>query len=317
LGILVLGDAGVDIVIPYGEAKKKIEDSGGVYIPVAQLKSGGTSANTAYCISKLGQYPTFIAKIGNDGLGKILLDDLSEVEMDLSQMVVSDEFETFRVLNVVDNEERLFFLFGEGGMSKYAATNLEVDEVGDALDKCNILVISGAYLGCTPIQYTILECMRRAEKRGATIILDLNLRCAEYELPKDLIEMAKKYIDTATFITGTLKGEFLRIFKPLSIDEIADNLTNSGKALIVRDGGNDTVLYTVEGIKRIPAFPQEKIVDTIGAGDNFTGGFAVAISLGHSLEEACRWGNATASFSLLSAGGKGSPNMEQLKEILG
>ena len=52
----------------------------------------------------------------------------------------------------------------------------------------------------------------------------------------------------------------------------------------------------------LSAYPPARMVDTTGAGDTFAAGLAIALGEGRSLEEACRFANAVASFGLEGEG---------------
>lgn len=52
----------------------------------------------------------------------------------------------------------------------------------------------------------------------------------------------------------------------------------------------------------LPAFAPSRIADSTGAGDTFAAGLAVALAEGRSLEDACRFANAVASFGLEGEG---------------
>jgi sulfofructose kinase len=76
--------------------------------------------------------------------------------------------------------------------------------------------------------------------------------------------------------------------------------------------GEEGAFYPHEGrLYRVPA-PAVQAVDTIGAGDNFHGAFALAISLGFDLHRAVRFAVATASLSCRDYGGRqGLPDLRE------
>ena len=58
-----------------------------------------------------------------------------------------------------------------------------------------------------------------------------------------------------------------------------------------------------EGEGHVPAFDMSgKVVETTGAGDGFNGGFATALAEGKSLDQAIRYGSATAAISVTRLG---------------
>lgn len=58
------------------------------------------------------------------------------------------------------------------------------------------------------------------------------------------------------------------------------------------------------------------VVDTLGAGDAFNGGFIAACLAEKDLQEATRWGNAAAALKIGKTGARGSPSREELLTLL-
>ena len=67
--------------------------------------------------------------------------------------------------------------------------------------------------------------------------------------------------------------------------------------LTVTDGGRPLSVMTREGVQQIPV-PSQTIVSTAGAGDAFCGGFLSALIAGLPVDQAARWGIATAGFAV-------------------
>ncbi|SAL34690.1 ribokinase [Caballeronia sordidicola] len=94
----------------------------------------------------------------------------------------------------------------------------------------------------------------------------------------------------------------------------ADVLLGKGvKAVIVTLGEAGALLHTPEESVLVPAFNCGRVVETAGAGDGFTGGFAAALARGESALDAVRFGCALASLSVTRAGT--APSMPKLAEI--
>jgi deoxyribose-phosphate aldolase len=81
-------------------------------------------------------------------------------------------------------------------------------------------------------------------------------------------------------------------------------LTLGEKGVLVKGGGSST---------QIAAFQVGRVIETTGAGDAFTGGFAVALAEGKSLIEAARYGSAVAGISVTRLGT--APSMPHRKEV--
>ena len=64
-----------------------------------------------------------------------------------------------------------------------------------------------------------------------------------------------------------------------------------------------------------PAFPA-RVVDLLGAGDAFNGGFIAAQVAGHDLIESLRWGNAVAALKIAQPGARGLPSRAEVEKLL-
>ena len=99
----VLGDANVDMILNLSDKKNLGEPA---------LFSGGSSANVASGLSKLGIDVSFFGSLGNDMYGKHVVDEMKADGIDVSNLELLDNYSTAMVIGVVeDNSERHFFLW--------------------------------------------------------------------------------------------------------------------------------------------------------------------------------------------------------------
>jgi len=90
----------------------------------------------------------------------------------------------------------------------------------------------------------------------------------------------------------------------------------TGAFLAVSNGPNDIVFLEDGVVRQLPVFEIEA-VDTLGAGDTFHGGFALAIAEGHSVIEAMRFGSAVAAIKCTRLGGPtGCPTRAEVETFL-
>jgi sugar/nucleoside kinase (ribokinase family) len=86
--------------------------------------------------------------------------------------------------------------------------------------------------------------------------------------------------------------------------------------LIVTDGKHGAYYLDGESLIRVPP-PKVLARDTTGAGDNFHGAFALAVSRGFDLYDAVRFSTAVASLSCREYGGRqGIPEYEEALEVM-
>ncbi len=94
----------------------------------------------------------------------------------------------------------------------------------------------------------------------------------------------------------------------------ADVLLKKGVgAVIVTLGEGGALLHSTTQSVLVPAFHCGRVVETAGAGDGFTGGFAAALARGEDAISAMRFGCALAGISVTRAGT--APSMPTLSEV--
>ena len=104
------------------------------------------------------------------------------------------------------------------------------------------------------------------------------------------------------------------------IADLADGLTriarNTDAFTAVSNGPDDIVYLEGGAVRRLPVF-RIAAVDTLGAGDAFHGGFALALSEGQSEVAAMRFGAATAGIKCTRIGGSaGTPTRAEVEALL-
>ena len=107
--IYVVGDANVDIIVPYPRFLN--EERTLVDYPNPELVGGGTSANTAVALAKLGLPVSFLGTIGDDQYGKYIQKDFKEQGVNTADLIVDPKLNTVGVFAFIDeNGER--YLWG-------------------------------------------------------------------------------------------------------------------------------------------------------------------------------------------------------------
>jgi len=100
-----------------------------------------------------------------------------------------------------------------------------------------------------------------------------------------------------------------------SVEAGAQKLCAGARTVIARQGEDGALVATPQDIFHVPAF-EARVVDTLGAGDAFDGGYIAAKLRGSDVREAVRWGHAAAVFKIGRAGARGLASLEELKQLL-
>ena len=93
-------------------------------------------------------------------------------------------------------------------------------------------------------------------------------------------------------------------------------LEHFGVSLVVTDGANGAHVFEPEGTTYIPAIRYDGPIDTVGAGDSFTAGFAFALAQGASLPEAAEMGTCCSAVTIRKLNQTGAPSPGEILSLL-
>jgi len=308
--VIVLGDACVDMLIRLPDRTRKRTDLSN---SVPQLHGGGTAANVAVALARLDVPVALVSAVGDDGYGRWILEDLVREGVDIQYMSVLRNAFTPMVIALVETDgERMMVVWPpEGG----AQTQLQKDVVDRAfMSSASWLHTSGMCLRTSPARDSVLYAMKLARKAGLTVSLDLNLRMELLGLDDLTREMFERAIELSDVVFGNAEEEILQIAGKDSIVAGAQYLSEGKRIVIARQGGRGAFVFTPKETFRVPAF-QTEIVDSVGAGDAFNGGFIAARMAKLDLREAVKWGNAVAAFKIGHTGARALPYINDLRKM--
>ena len=309
--VIVIGDACVDMLIRLPDRKSEKTD---LKNSVPQLHGGGSAANVAVALARLGKPVSLIGAVGDDGYGRWVLNELNRKGVDVRYIsTVHDAFTPMVIALIETDGERMMVVWPpEGG----AQTQIQKDAVDPVLiSSASWLHTTGMCLRTSPSRDSVLYAMKLAREAGVMVSLDLNLRLELLGLDDSTRETFERAIELSDVVFGQAEEEIMPIAGKDSIDASARYLCNGKRMVIVRQGSKGVLVVTQKETFHLPAF-QTKVVDTLGAGDAFNGGFIAARLANLGLKEAVKWGNAVAAFKIGRAGAQALPYMNDLRKML-
>lgn len=92
-------------------------------------------------------------------------------------------------------------------------------------------------------------------------------------------------------------------------------LAKNNKELVITDGENGAYVFEKDKTSFIPAIRCSGPIDTVGAGDSFTAGFAWALACGASLYEAAQLGTCCSAVTIRKINQTGVPTPEEIFDL--
>lgn len=300
--ILVIGSLNMDIVAKV----KRIPNIGETILGDSlKLNPGGKGANQCFTVGKLGGHVVMLGCVGNDSYGDILIENLKSANVDTGFIKRCDDINTGTALIQIDDRGNNNIVVIKGANDKCDESYLKDND--DVIKDCDIIMLQ-MEIPHEAIYYAI----KRGRKLGKKIIL--NPAPAPEEYPEDILNK----VDIIT--PNEIELGLLSKIEPKSQDDIikgAQHLINQGvKHVIVTMGSKGAMYINKNEYKHYPTRSADAI-DTIGAGDCFSGALAVAISEGLSIDEAINFANVAASISVTREGAQSSiPSRDEADELL-
>src|SRR5690625_1165549 len=149
----------------------------------------------------------------------------------------------------------------------------------------------------------LLQCLAKLRTKGVQVAFDSNYRPSLWSS----VAQAQAAINAALHHTDiallTLDDEH-RLWGDDSIDGcIARYAAAKLKELVLKRGGDDTVVVVENETLQIAVDPVAQVIDTTAAGDTFNAGYLAARLQGANAAEAARQGNRCAGIVIQHRGG--------------
>lgn len=311
--VTVVGDANVDLIVPYPKIIDEEKNLAEFHNPVIQ--GGGTAANTAVALARLDVETAFVGTIGQDQYGEFVQKDFLAEGVDLSNLIVDPALNTVGVFAFIDHRgER--FLWG-WPREKQAFKELEMDKFpADCLkDSCWLHSSGMPMVHDSSARANIIELFKQAYELGIPTSFDLNLRVDDGVLDKDYAAAIFEIMNYTNYLLGSGTDEFAYLGDASDWLLNAKALVSEQRTVIVRNGKQGSFGLTSQGICTAPAFPVA-VVDTVGAGDVYNAGFIKGITNGMTLEDSLKLGNAVAGFTVSKKGARSCPTLNEVQAFI-
>ncbi len=309
MGVVVLGDANVDL-----EITLPVAELVGVHTnPDPVLFGGGSAANTAAALAKLGVECGFVGTVGQDGHGAFAIDSLRSSGVDTSLMVQVAGEPTVQVIVVVQPDgDRLIYVWPPAGGAHRFLTK---KQACSAIAGAEWVHVTGLCLRVSPAAESILAAMEAAGAAGIPVSLDLNLRLENWGWDDGFRSVVERAVEHAEFVMGAAFDEIIPFAGVEDPREAATILAGDNRTVIARRGAGGAFAAHEGTVTSSPGFHVD-VVNTVGAGDAFNAGFIASRLRGASLETALQTGNAVAALTIGQPGARTSPDRLTLEAFL-
>ena len=265
---------------------------------------GGKGANQAVAAARLGAAVSFIARIGDDAIGRQMKAGFANDGIDVSAVEQDEHLPTGIAIIYVSDE-------GENSIGISAEAN---GALTPAVVKCHEALIADAHTLLLQLEVpleSVLEAARLARTHGTRVVLNpAPARPLSAELLA-LVDLITPNQTEAELLTG------VKVTGEASAAEAAARFHQMGIAdVMITLGSQGVYCSNAEQQALIPGFRVEA-VDTTAAGDTFNGALLAAELAGADFHSAVRFAHGAAALSVTRFGAQSSiPGKQEVDTFL-
>ena len=272
---------------------------------------GGSPLNIAVAASRLGINTSLLTAVGNDKVGEFIIDFLKKEKVNTKTIPVKKGSRTSAAVLGIQPPDNFPLVFYRDNA---ADSKIEIDDVINAkISNYKILVISGTALNIEPSRSATFFSVEVAKKSNVDVVLDLDFRADQWKDIRSYGLMVRALFPNIKIVIGTEeeilastltdKSQLKIKNQQISSPEICGDINNSIsqllslgiETLIVKRGEKGVSIFQQNSKPTdVPGFPV-KILNVLGAGDAFAGGFLYGMLNGWDLYKSCRMGNASGA----------------------
>lgn len=233
---------------------------------------GGSPANAAVAVARLGVHSALLARISADSFGRRLRAHLTANQVDLGLAVTAAEPSSLAIVEL-DETGAASYRFDIDGTADWQWADHELPTV---LAEGLAAVHAGSLaLALEPGGPVLERFLARARER-ATISIDPNVRPSV----DGNLDDVRAAVDRWAAIADVLKAssdDVALLYPGEEPEAVATRWLSLGPGVVVVTlGAGGALAVTRSGSVRLPA-PPTTVVDTVAAGDTFTAGFLTSL----------------------------------------
>ncbi|MBV4431229.1 5-dehydro-2-deoxygluconokinase [Clostridium tyrobutyricum] len=281
---------------------------------------GGSPANVAVGLARLGKKVGFIGKISDDRFGDFIIDYFKKEGIDVSQIYRAENGESLGLTftEILSPTESSILMY----RNSIADLSLNVDEIDeDYIRNTKAISISGTALAQSPSREAALKAMEYAKKHNTAVIFDIDYRKYNWKNKDEIAIYYSMMGKNSDLVIGS-REEF-NLMEGLVAENSSDIETANrwigygNKIVVIKHGKDGSTAYTEDGRKySIKPFPV-KLMKSFGGGDAYGSAFIYGLLEGWDIIDALEFGSASAAMLVASHScSDAMPKVEEIKKFI-
>ncbi|WP_426997503.1 sugar kinase [Pseudarthrobacter sp. N5] len=301
-------------------------------VPLHQAASlhfgvGGAESNVAMGFAAMGLESHWVGRIGRDGFGTRILNELRDHGVGVSGVEIDPELPTGLYVKVpaqvpalvqaqepeADGGSSVLYYRQGSAASAMGPGLLENPAVAGLLENARLIHLSGITAALSADCRALIEAILQAPRHGRIISFDVNWRAALW-VGQD--RSALRHLANLADVVLVGKDEAEHAFGTSDEVELRRLLPDPQVLVIKNEAISAIALSHDGGREEVPALSVE-VLEPVGAGDSFAAGYLSGILSGLNQKASLRRGHVSAACTLTVQGDRGPlPEASLMSAIL-
>ena len=289
------------------------------HVPLAEVRRfsrylGGSSANMAVGLSRLGARTGMVSCLGEDALSRFLIDFLRAENVETAHVQTAPGFLPSLCLTEVCPPDRFRQVF-----YRRDPVDTMLDATDDDLNyaaSAGMFVTNGTALCASPSRESAYRALELAKNAGCRVVLDVDYRSMSWRKPEEAGLAVRLVLPFVDVLIGN-QPELQLVAGVEDLEKATAKLVSAGVPMLVSKlGEQGTRVLTGGESVYLPPYSVD-VCTTIGAGDGFASGFLYGMLKGFPVIECLHYGNAAAAIvvSRLSCS-EAMPVLAEVEEMM-
>ena len=261
---------------------------------------GGSSANIAVAITKLGGQAALVTSVSDDAVGRYVLNQLDGYGIDRRHVrTVGGQLRTSLAVVECRTEDHQSVIY-RNGAADFEMTVADVEAVD--YGAYGALITTGTVFASEPSRTAGFRALELARSAGLPLVFDIDYRPYSWPSPEVASDVYSRVGRICEFVVGNddefgfMAGDHAR-----GLGFARELGRNARGAVVYKMGENGAITISGDREFRTGIYPVTALKPT-GAGDAFMGGFISSLAGGADLRDAVIRGSASAAIVVTRVG---------------
>lgn len=281
---------------------------------------GGSPANIAVGMARLGRKVGFLARVSADQFGDFVVNYFDHEGIDTSHIRRCTNGERLGLtFTEILSETQSSILMYRDGIADLMLDVADIDE--DYIKSAKAILVSGTALSRSPSREAALKAVSLARRHGTAVIFDIDYRPYSWKNADEIALYYSAVARNSDILLGSREEfDLMQAIDAPGLDDAATAAlwhAHGAKIVVIKHGKEGSTAYAADGHRYgVKPFPV-KLLKSFGGGDGYASAFLHGLFEGWEIPDCLEFGSASAALLVAShACSEDMPSEDRVKAFI-